>query len=112
MRKKGMLLHPEDNVVVVLEPVLVGDTILVTPCGEELVARDTVEFGHKLARGDMEQGQMVLKYGSPMGKTLAPIARGDHVHVHNIAGLMGGASGESGPSESDLRQSGSRETTQ
>ncbi len=90
MQKKGMLLHPDDNVVVVLEPVQAGDTILLQSVGEELDVRETVTFGHKLARCDMKQGQEVLKYGNPIGRTLADIARGSHVHVHNISGLMGG----------------------
>ncbi len=91
MRKKGILLHPEDNVVVVLEPVQAGDTVLIKPDGDELVALETVIFGHKLARCAMEKGQVVMKYGSPMGRTVADIAKGAHVHVHNIAGLMGSA---------------------
>ena len=92
MQKKGMLLHPDDNVVVVLEPVQAGDTILLRYGGEKVDELDVLEpvtFGHKLARCDMRQGQEVLKYGNPIGRTLAAIARGSHVHVHNIAGLMG-----------------------
>jgi len=94
MQKKGVLLHPEDNVVVVLEAVQAGDTVLTQSGDEELVAQDAVNFGHKLARCDLDKGQVVVKYGNPMGRTLEVITRGAHVHVHNIAGLMGDSSRE------------------
>jgi hypothetical protein len=96
MQKRGMLLHPEDNVVVVLEATKAGDPVEINPGGEILVSHDDVNFGHKLARFDLEADQAVVKYGNPIGKTLQAISGGCHVHVHNIVGLRVDISKEAG----------------
>ena len=50
----------------------------------ELAARQDIPIGHKIALKDMAVGDTVLKYGIDMGKVVAPIAAGQHAHVHNI----------------------------
>ncbi len=40
--------------------------------------------GHKYARRDIEAGENIIKYGCPIGHATSPIAKGDHVHTHNI----------------------------
>ncbi len=87
MLKKGMQLHPKDNVMVVLEAVKAGDTVAIRPGDGTLVAREDVNFGHKLALSDIGLGEIVVKYGNPIGKTVKAISKGFHVHVHNISGL-------------------------
>ena len=49
----------------------------------QLVA--AIPMGHKFALQDIEKGTDVMKYGEPIGYATAPIARGEHVHVHNVA---------------------------
>jgi (2R)-sulfolactate sulfo-lyase subunit alpha len=43
-----------------------------------------VPIGHKLALGDLDVGQNAIKYGIVIGKIVAPIKKGEHVHVHNL----------------------------
>jgi (2R)-sulfolactate sulfo-lyase subunit alpha len=50
----------------------------------ELVARQDIPIGHKVALKDMAVGDTVLKYGIDMGKVVAPIKAGEHAHVQNI----------------------------
>jgi len=50
----------------------------------ELVARQDIPIGHKVALKDMSPGDTVIKYGIDMGKVVAPIEAGQHAHVHNI----------------------------
>ena len=50
----------------------------------ELVARQDIPIGHKIALKDYKPGDTVIKYGVDIGKIVAPIAKGRHVHVHNI----------------------------
>jgi (2R)-sulfolactate sulfo-lyase subunit alpha len=50
----------------------------------ELVARQDIPIGHKVALRDMAIGDTVLKYGIDMGKVVAPIKAGEHAHVQNI----------------------------
>jgi len=49
-----------------------------------LEARQDIPIGHKIALSDMKPGDTVVKYGIDMGKVVAPIAAGEHAHVHNI----------------------------
>jgi len=49
-----------------------------------LVARQDIPIGHKIALTDMPVGSTVLKYGIDIGKVVAPIQAGQHAHVHNI----------------------------
>lgn len=47
-------------------------------------AMQDIPIGHKVALKDMAVGDTVWKYGIDMGKVVAPIAAGQHAHVHNI----------------------------
>jgi (2R)-sulfolactate sulfo-lyase subunit alpha len=47
-------------------------------------AREDIPIGHKVALRDMHPGDTVIKYGIDMGRVVAPIAAGQHAHVHNI----------------------------
>jgi (2R)-sulfolactate sulfo-lyase subunit alpha len=49
-----------------------------------VVARQDIPIGHKVALKDMAPGDTVLKYGIDMGKVVAPIKAGEHAHVQNI----------------------------
>jgi (2R)-sulfolactate sulfo-lyase subunit alpha len=49
-----------------------------------LVARQDIPIGHKIALADMAVGDTVLKYGIDIGKVVASIQAGQHAHVHNI----------------------------
>jgi hypothetical protein len=42
--------------------------------------------GHKIASSDIAKNDGIIKYGERMGHAVAPIARGEHVHTHNILG--------------------------
>jgi (2R)-sulfolactate sulfo-lyase subunit alpha len=43
-----------------------------------------IPLGHKIALRDFKTGDTVTKYGEDIGKVVAPIKKGDHVHVHNV----------------------------
>ncbi len=43
-----------------------------------------VPLGHKVAMTEMPAGHKLLKYGRPIGQVVAPIAKGSHVHTHNL----------------------------
>ena len=50
----------------------------------EVVARNDIPIGHKLALKDYREGDTVIKYGVDIGKVVKPIAKGEHLHVHNL----------------------------
>ena len=43
-----------------------------------------IPLGHKIALKDFKVGDTVIKYGCEIGKVVAPIKAGEHVHVHNV----------------------------
>jgi (2R)-sulfolactate sulfo-lyase subunit alpha len=43
-----------------------------------------IPLGHKIALRDFKKGDTITKYGQDIGKVVAPIRKGDHVHVHNV----------------------------
>ena len=61
------LIHPKDNVLVRLEN------------------------GHKYARCDIAAGEQIIKYGYCIGIATQPIAKGEHVHSHNLKTALSGA---------------------
>jgi (2R)-sulfolactate sulfo-lyase subunit alpha len=50
----------------------------------EVQTRSDIPIGHKIALEALEVGATVLKYGADIGKVVAPIEVGEHLHVHNV----------------------------
>jgi (2R)-sulfolactate sulfo-lyase subunit alpha len=78
-----------DNVgVVVVEDVQSGKNlsgwVMETNETISLPALDPVPLGHKIALSDLESESTILKYGHDVGRTIAPIGAGRHVHTHNL----------------------------
>ncbi len=46
-------------------------------------ANEDIPLGHKVALVNLQKGEQVIKYGFPIGRTVAAIRKGEHVHVHN-----------------------------
>jgi (2R)-sulfolactate sulfo-lyase subunit alpha len=85
-----LLVHEhEDNVgVVVVENLKAGTemTCVVTADNSSftLAAGADVPIGHKIALKDLHAGDTAIKYGQDIGKIVADIKKGGHVHVHNL----------------------------
>ena len=77
-----LLLHPDDNILVARRDIAAGERVLLD--GEEFVIPVAVELGHKLARRALAADTRVLKYGAPIGSMKMSVARGEHVHLHNL----------------------------
>ena len=43
-----------------------------------------IPIGHKLAIKPLAAKDTVIKYGVDIGRTIAPIQLGEHLHVHNV----------------------------
>ena len=85
-RTKAIVIHEKDTVATALEPLHAGDVIPVEIQNrtEKIKLLDEIPAGHKFALIDMETGTDVIKYGEPIGQSTAKIARGEHVHRHNL----------------------------
>ena len=77
-----VLLAPEDNCLVVAQALRAGDSVTID--GTAVAVAKAIGVGHKLARRALARGEKVLKYGAVIGTASAPIARGEHVHTHNL----------------------------
>ncbi len=84
------LVHEADDSVgvVVVEGVTAGQTLhgwIMQGDGEvTMTARDAIPIGHKIAIRDLGVDASVIKYGVDIGRVIAPIATGQHLHVHNV----------------------------
>jgi hypothetical protein len=83
MTSAVILLHADDNVVVCCRTVVAGERIAIEG-SEDLVARSSVEIGHKLARFALPRFTKVIKYGAAIGSMTESAQPGDWVHLHNM----------------------------
>ncbi len=85
-----LLVHDhKDNVgVVVVEGLTAGTKMLGVVTADnssfELEAKADVPIGHKVALRNLASGDTAVKYGEDIGRFVADVARGGHVHVHNL----------------------------
>jgi (2R)-sulfolactate sulfo-lyase subunit alpha len=85
-----LLVHDRrDNVgVVVVEDLAAGTDMLAVITEDNsdfrLKAGEAVPIGHKVALKDLVVGDTVIKYGEDIGKIVAAVAKGGHVHTHNL----------------------------
>jgi altronate hydrolase len=82
--KRLIQIHPNDNVAVAPEAIEAG-----TAEGS-LFFTQAIPRGHKAALVDLQPGDIVRKYGFPIGRATAPIRAGGHVHSHNMETGLGG----------------------
>jgi (2R)-sulfolactate sulfo-lyase subunit alpha len=50
----------------------------------ELPTLSDIPIGHKIALCDLASDDTVIKYGVDIGRVVAPIKAGEHLHVHNV----------------------------
>jgi len=74
-------IHAQDNVVIARQQLL-GGTVL---AAEGVTVSGLVPPGHKVATCDIAVGQPVRRYDQIIGVATQPIAKGAHVHTHNLA---------------------------
>ena len=96
-----LILNPADDIAVALDDIAAGDT----PEGLRVAATSDIAQGHKFARHAVAEGGLVRRYGQVIGRASAPIAAGDHVHVHNL--MM-----DDGPREAEVGADAHAVTTQ
>ncbi len=90
-RSKAIIINERDNVATAIVPLKAGSWVNLATQGrqEKIKILSNIPMGHKFALRDIGSGEDVIKYGEPIGKTTAPIARGEHVHVHNVVSHRG-----------------------
>lgn len=82
-------IHPDDNVATAIADLAAGEALTID--GVEVHLREPVTRGHKIAIAPIARGEAIIKYGFPIGTATATIAKGAHVHSHNLATGLSGA---------------------
>ena len=84
--RNAMIIDPQDNVAVAIEPIAKGETATYVCESKEfsLPVLEDITIYHKLATRDILKGQPVVKYGEHIGLAAEDIPVGYHVHVHNV----------------------------
>ena len=57
----------------------------------ECALQGRIPMGHKFALAELPAGAEIRKYGEAIGVLSEPVARGGHVHVHNLRSRRGRA---------------------
>src|SRR6267142_2535165 len=78
----AVLLRETDSVAVLKRPVKAGEELVNGSL--PLPVRQNIAPGHKIAVGNIADGEPVRKYGQIIGFAQGPIAPGEHVHTHNL----------------------------
>ncbi len=79
-----------DTVATALHDLDIGSTASIAgPTGgsTQVVLLDPIRLGHKVALRDIRTGDLVIKYGRPIGRATESIPGGAHVHVQNLESL-------------------------
>ena len=85
-----LLVHEKKDTVgvVVVEGLKKGTDMLCVVTADnssfKLKSRMDVPIGHKIALVDIKKGDTIWKYAQDVGIAKAKIAKGEHVHTHNV----------------------------
>ncbi|MBT3487753.1 MAG: UxaA family hydrolase [Desulfobacula sp.] len=83
------LIHEEaDSVGVATVDIKAGETAkglyMDSQNPAEVKVIEDISLGHKIAMNDLKIDDSVIKYGSDIGKVVADIKKGGHVHTQNL----------------------------
>jgi altronate hydrolase len=74
-------INENDNVIVALKDLQKGETV--NTDGREILLKEDITRGHKLAIVEIAVGENIIKYGYPIGHATKAISAGEHVHTQN-----------------------------
>lgn len=81
-QRKALRIDSSDNVATAIFDLVSGQTVRVD--NRQVVLREPVPFGHKLALEDIPRGEYIIKYGARIGRATRHIQEGEHVHIQNV----------------------------
>jgi hypothetical protein len=79
---KLILLHNADNVLIVRSSIQPGDTELIAH--HQVTFEKEIPIGHKIAQRQIKKGEIIVKYGVPIGSATMDIQAGEQIHLHNM----------------------------
>ncbi|MBX3595008.1 altronate dehydratase family protein [Sphingomonas sp.] len=94
----ALRIHPDDSVATALRDLSAGEAVL------GITLADPVPRGHKLALVAHRAGDVVRKFGHPIGVATREIVAGAHVHTHNLATALAGEADYAGAAAQPARR--------
>ena len=90
-QKELLIMDLKDNIGIIKQEVSKGQKIEIqNPDLEDVIeAKEDIPFGFKIAIKEIDQKDVIYKYGEAIGVASLPISKGEMVHVHNVEGLRG-----------------------
>lgn len=88
MHQKVLQLHTDDNVLVALTPLEVGEEIKYN--GYSITMKDAIPPKHKFAIDNLKPEDPIKMYGVLVGKALSPISSGGALTTQNIKHMASG----------------------
>jgi aminocarboxymuconate-semialdehyde decarboxylase len=76
-----------DDVAVAVRDVEPGPVVIAYLGADDTVtveSREGIPLGHKMALREMDEGETVVEYGLPIGRTTKAVPQGAYVHTHNL----------------------------
>lgn len=83
-----MKMNARDNVAVALRAITAGEQLALD--GSTVEANMDIPRGHKIALSSFNEGDIIVKYGYPIGHATASIQKGEHIHTHNLKTNLSG----------------------
>jgi altronate hydrolase len=80
---RSLRIAAGDDVAVAVDDLVAGESVRVDGC--DITLPETIARGHKFALHALAANTVVHKYGFPIGRTTAAVARGAWLHTHNLA---------------------------
>jgi altronate dehydratase small subunit len=84
----ALILDKMDNVATLLSEVHAGDRVSIKGSDCEIIAHETICFGHKIALFNLSPNNAIIKFGQNIGIATSEINIGDWVHIHNISSAL------------------------
>lgn len=87
--KAAIQIRDVDHVATAIEALDPGDVVKIRGAVQEyeIVAKEHIPRGHKIALRDIAEREEILKYGEIIGMATSPVPAGHWVHVHNCRGI-------------------------
>ena len=86
--KEFLVISPKDNVGIALKDLPAGYEFRQDK--NDFKIKTNVPCGHKFALKEIQEGENIMKYGSPVGHAVVKIRQGEHVHVQNVKTNLSG----------------------
>jgi altronate dehydratase len=83
MQDNILIIHPRDNVAVVLKTMGAGESAIAL--GKKgFPVLEGIPVSHKIALRDISEGEEIIKYGETVAVSIRNIKQGEWVHIHNL----------------------------